>query len=112
VESLANDRRIVQRVLSEYAEIPYFYGDIRNQVVFDTERDHYLVITTGRNWDGLLVHDCSLHIDLINGKFWIQHDATDRPVALELEAAGVPKDLIVLGFREPKIRPYTGYAVA
>ncbi|HIE29079.1 TPA: hypothetical protein EYP66_17540 [Candidatus Poribacteria bacterium] len=32
-------------------------------------------------------------------------------IADELEEAGVPKDKIVLGFRSPDVRKYTGYAV-
>ncbi|MDE0468133.1 MAG: element excision factor XisI family protein [Candidatus Poribacteria bacterium] len=32
-------------------------------------------------------------------------------IAPELERYGVPKEHIVLGFRSPDIRPYTGYAV-
>ena len=34
------------------------------------------------------------------------------PVTEELIQAGVPKEDIVLGFHEPEIRPYTGFAVA
>jgi hypothetical protein len=33
-------------------------------------------------------------------------------VAEDLVQAGVPRDAIVLGFRPPHVRQYTGYAVA
>lgn len=112
MDTLSDDRRIIRAILSDFAAIPYAHGDLRSQAIFDTEGDHYLLLTTGTDEDGRHVHYCVFHVDLIGGKFWVQHDATDRPIALELEDAGVPKNRIVLGFREPKIRPYTGYAVA
>jgi hypothetical protein len=49
---------------------------------------------------------------LIDGKCWIQRDGTETGIAHDLEAAGIPKDRIVLGFRPPEVRPLTGYAVA
>ncbi len=112
MDTLSEDRRIIRAILSDFAAIPHDCRDLRSVVIFDTEGDHYLLITTGTDEDGRHVHHTVFHVDLIDGKFWVQHDATDRPIALELEAAGVPKSRIVLGFREPKIRPYTGYAVA
>ena len=63
-------------------------------------------------WDGRRVHGCLIHIDLIDGKCWIQRDGTESGIALELEAAGIPKDHIVLAFRPPEVRQHTGYAVA
>ncbi len=42
---------------------------------------------------------------------WIQHDGTNRPVAEELMAAGIPREDIVLGFHPADVRPLTGFAV-
>lgn len=53
-----------------------------------------------------------LHLDIIDGKVWIQHDGTEEGVASELTAAGIPKESIVLGFRHPRVREHTGFAVA
>jgi hypothetical protein len=39
-----------------------------------------------------------LHIDIIDHKLWIQHDRTEEGVAVDLVAAGIPKEQIVLGF--------------
>ena len=103
-------RAIIERVLTEYAKYPYSYGEIERQLVFDRERDHYLLLSVG--WDKSRVHGCVIHIDLIDGKCWIQRDGTETGVAHDLEAAGIPKDRIVLAFKSPKIRPHTGYAVA
>jgi hypothetical protein len=49
---------------------------------------------------------------LIGGKIWIQYDGTEEGVATELLEAGVPKAHIVLGFRHPRERKYSGRAVA
>jgi XisI protein len=73
------------------------------------KRDH--VIAEG--WDGEeRVHFIVAHLEIIDGKIWIQADNTDVVIARELEAAGVPKTDIVLGFRPPSIRPLTEYAAA
>jgi len=53
-----------------------------------------------------------LHIDVIDNLVWIQQDGTEDGIAYELEKAGIPKSSIVLGFHEPEVRQYTGYAVA
>jgi hypothetical protein len=97
-------------VLTEYAQIPYAYGDIQTQTVFDRAGDHYLLVNVG--WDNRRIHGCLVHVDLLNGKLWIQRDGTEYGIARELEDAGVPKDHIVLAFRSPEIRKHTGYAVA
>ncbi|WP_347239853.1 element excision factor XisI family protein [Oscillatoria sp. FACHB-1406] len=43
---------------------------------------------------------------------WVQHDGTEIEMADELVKLGVPKEDIVLGFQEPFVRPYTGFAVS
>lgn len=104
-------RQVIERVLNEYAAIPYSYAPITAEVVFDRNRDRYLWMDVG--WDGdRRVHGCLVHIDIIDGKIWIQRDGTEEGVAADLERAGIPKEHIVLGFRPPELRPYTGYAVA
>jgi hypothetical protein len=108
--SLDSYRSIIENVLTEYSKYPYSYGQIERQLVFDRTRDHYLLMSVG--WDKRRVHGSLVHIDLIDGKCWIQRDGTESGIALELEAAGIPKDRIVLAFKSPKIRPLTGYAIA
>ncbi|MHC5722687.1 MAG: element excision factor XisI family protein [Nostoc sp.] len=43
------------------------------------------------------IHGCLVHIDLIDGKIWIQRDGTEEGIAADLERAGIPKEHIVLG---------------
>jgi hypothetical protein len=104
-------RQIVEASLREYTRIPYAYGDIHTEAAFDQEYDRYLLVNVG--WDnGQRVHTCLVHIDIIDGKVWIQRDDTEDGIAQALVEAGIPKEQIVLGFRAPEVRPYTGYAVA
>ncbi|MEH1926903.1 XisI protein [Nostoc sp.] len=104
-------RQVIETILSEYASLPYSYANIQSEVVFDRTRDRYLWMDVG--WDSdRRIHGCLVHIDLIDGKIWIQRDGTEEGIAADLEQAGIPKEHIVLGFRPPELRPYTGYAVA
>jgi hypothetical protein len=105
------DRAIIERVLTEYAAIPYSHGDVELQTVFDRESDRYLVMLVGRE-GRRRVHGCLIHVDLQGDKLWIQRDGTEHGVARDFIAAGVPKERIVLAFHAPEDRPYTDYAVA
>lgn len=102
-------RQIIERVLTDYAQVRYAYGEIQTEIVFDCERGHYLLMNVG--WDQVRVHGCLVHVDLIDGKAWIQRDGTEEGIAADLEAAGIPKEHIVLAFRSPEVRKYSGYAV-
>ncbi|WP_249213848.1 MULTISPECIES: element excision factor XisI family protein [unclassified Synechocystis] len=44
--------------------------------------------------------------------YWVQRDGTEDGIANELVANGIPKEVIVLGFHEPSVRPHTGFAIA
>jgi len=96
--------------VTEYSRHPYAYGQIERQLVFDRARDHCLLMSVGS--DKQRVHGSLVHIDLIDGKCWIRRDGTETGIALELEAAGIPNDRIVLAFQPPELRPIAGYAVA
>ncbi len=102
-------REIVARVIEEYARYKPSHGQIGTEAIVDRGRDHYEVMHVG--WDGVRrVHGSVIHLDIINGKVWIQYDGTSRPVADELVAAGIPKEDIVLGFHPMEVRQHTGFA--
>ena len=104
-------RQLIEKVLREYASVPYAHGEVHTEVVLDEANDHYLLVNVG--WrNGRRVHGSLVHIDIIDGKIWIQRDGTEQGIANELVEAGVPKDCIVLGFRAPEVRPYPEFAVA
>jgi hypothetical protein len=109
--SLDRYRELICRILTDLAKIDHSQRDLTSRTVFDREQDSYLVVTTG--WDDLRrVDHIVAHFDIIDGKIWAQADNTNLGLVRELEAAGVPKQDIVLGFRHPNVRPLTEYAVA
>src|SRR5438034_11636415 len=103
-------RLIVRRLIEEYASYIPANGQIETEAIVDPDHDHYEVMHVG--WDGVRrVHGSVVHIDIIDGKVWIQYDGTSCAVAEELVAAGIPQQDIVLGFHPSEVRPQTGYAV-
>jgi XisI protein len=117
--NLEQYRQLICSILTEHTKIPYSYGDIQHETIFDKEQDRYLVMILGREPVPELsvtatrrVHGCLIHIDIIDGKIWIQRDGTEEGVATELIRAGVPKDRIVLGFRSEELRKDSEFATA
>ncbi len=105
------DRQLIERILVDYAKVPYSYGDYQLHTVFDRARDHYLLMIVG--WDGIRrEHGCLVHVDLIGDKFWIQRDGTEYGIGQELLDAGVPRSRIVLAFHSLAKRRLTDFAVA
>ncbi len=110
MDTLNKYRKAVRDLIEEYASLEPSYGEISTEIVVDDEKGHYEIMQMG--WLGSQrIHGSVIHIDLIDGKIWIQYDGTSPGVAHELVEAGVPREAIVLGFRPPHIRPHTGFGV-
>lgn len=104
-------RDIVENLLTEIAQLSQSDSSIQDKTLFDRMTDSYAIIEEG--WEnGSRVHEILIHLEISNGKIWIQADNTDLAIARELENAGIPKSDIVLGFHPPDVRPYTEYAPA
>ncbi|OIN60234.1 XisI protein [Arsenicibacter rosenii] len=107
-------RHAIIEVLTFYANTPSLTigeNQIEEQLILDTERDHYQILTIG--WEnGKRVYYPVFHVDIRDGKIWIQEDATDFDLVSQLESRGVAKSDIVLGFQPPYKRALSGYAVA
>jgi hypothetical protein len=111
MDKLKKYRETIEKILSEYAAIAYAYGDIERRTIFNHKTDSYLLYVVG--WDGReRVHGIISHIDIIDGKIWIQRDGTEDGLAADLEREGVPKNDIVLAFHAPELRKHTEYAIA
>jgi hypothetical protein len=109
MDRLDNYRAIVRRLIEEYASYKPAYGDIRTEAVVDRDRDHYEVMQVG--WDRhRRVHGSIIHIDIRDGKVWIEYNGTDCDIGEEMVAAGIPKQDIVLGFQPAELRTVLGYA--
>ena len=109
MERIEKYREIIMRVFREYTEVSPAHGDLTDEIIVDRDSDRYLWMTRGYQ-KHKRIHACVVRIDIIDGKLWIQQDNTEG-IAPELERFGIPKEHIVLGFRSPDIRQYTGYAV-
>jgi len=100
---------LIKRVVREHARIKPSYENIAVEVICDDAQGHYEVMYAG--WVGdRRVHGSALHIDLRDGKIWIQHDGTEHGVATEFMAAGVPPKDLVLAFHAPEDRKHTPFA--
>lgn len=102
-------RDILRRVMGEYVQWSSGTG-IKSELIEDVGGNHFQVLRYGRERNTYL-HGTIVHADIIGDKIWIQYDGTDRPLAEELAAAGIPKDQIVLGFKSPRVRALGEYAV-
>ncbi len=104
-------RALIQTYLSEYVSAPIANGEIESYTVFDTQQDHYQAMNVG--WDGhRRVYGCVLHLDIRDGKIWVQQNTTEQQVAHDLMEMGVLRENIVLGFQAPNMRKYTGFGAA
>ncbi len=105
-------REIIKKTLADFAAIPYpDVLTLKAKTVFDEAADIYLIVMEG--WqDVRRLHGCLVHVEIKDGKVWIQQDGTEHGVATDLLAAGIPKDRIVLGFKSPQSRVHTGFAIA
>ncbi len=110
MDKIDHYRNIIRQVLQPYRVVRYAGSpNLQNQLIFDNENEHYLVMTVG--WDGETpVRDCVFHLDIVDGKVWIQEDNPDSDIASMLMDAGIPKSDIVLGFQSPAIRRFTSFA--
>jgi hypothetical protein len=103
-------RKLIQELLIAYSEIKSSNEEVEPEIVFDLQRDRYQVVHVG--WSNKRrIYGCVLHLDIKGEKIWIQHDGTEGGIANELVEHGVPKQDIVLAYKSPFRRKYSGFAV-
>ncbi|MFM2320389.1 MAG: hypothetical protein RLZZ215_3010 [Pseudomonadota bacterium] len=111
MDKIASYRHYIKQVLKTYAELPTGDEQIKREIVFDLEHDHYQVLIIG--WKGhQRFHSIVIHADIIGEQIWIQYDMTETGIANDFVALGVPKEDIVLAFHAPYKRKYTGYGIS
>jgi hypothetical protein len=113
MERLAQYRQSIRQLLTAHASLEQSNSgtEIECQLIFDTEHDHYQLLDMG--WEELKrVYNCFIHLNIKDGKIWIQRNMTEIDLAQELVEMGVPKEDIVLGLHPQYKRPLTGYGVA
>ena len=111
MDRLTQYREAVRTLLTQYSQDKPANGEIEVQLLFDTERDHYQLVDLG--WDEQRrIYNCVMHLDIQDGKVWIQRNQTDERIAEQLVALGVAQADIILGLQPPHLRQYTEYGVA
>ena len=111
MDRVASYRQIIKHIIAEYAALKPSYGDIEVETIFDESHDHYEMIYTSWN-EWRRVHGTVIHVDIRDGKVWIQHDGTEDSIAYEFLDAGIPHEYIVLAFHPPQARKHTPFAVS
>jgi hypothetical protein len=103
-------RTYIQQLLKQHAKYKAAHGEVEAQTIFDKENDRYLLVHVG--WNGShRIYGCVLHLDIKDGKIWVQQDGTELGIANELVELGVPTQDIVLGFHSAFMRKFTEFAV-
>ncbi|WP_341734707.1 XisI protein [Microcoleus sp. EPA2] len=101
-------RKLIQSIIEKHSTCDYEDPEVESQIAFDGDR--YLMFHVGWRGEGR-VYGCVIHIEIKDGKIWIQRDGTEVGIANELIESGVPKSDIVLGYRSPYMRKFTELAV-
>lgn len=110
MDRIVQYRQIIMQLLDEYAQYKPSNGDIEMETIFDTEKDRYQLVALG--WEGKKrIYGSVIHVEIKNGKVWLQNDSTDSEIANQLAELGIPKEHIILAFYHERHRPYTGFAV-
>lgn len=100
----------VQDLLSKLAAYGGIDTDVETQLIFDTVRNHYQLAHVGwRNEHR--IYGCVVHLDIKDGKIWVQHNGTEFDISIRLLEMGIPKQNIVNGFHTSYMRQFTEFAV-
>jgi XisI protein len=100
----------IQSLLTELAAYGSKDSEVESQLVFDVERNHYQLMHVGwRNKHR--IYGCVVHLDIKDGKIWIQHNGTEFDIAVKLAEMCIAKQNIVNGFHSSYMRQFTEFAV-
>jgi hypothetical protein len=104
-------RQYIQELLTQRAKLRSPSDPVESETIFDIVSDRYQLVNVGWKDASTRIYGCVLHVDIKDGKIWIQHDGTEDAIADQLVALGVPKQDIVLAYHAPHVRQYTEFAV-
>ncbi len=111
MDNLSLYRQYIQELLTERAKLRSPFDPVASETIFDTISDRYQLVNVGWKDASTRIYGCVLHVDIKDGKIWVQHDGTEDAIADQLVARGVPKQDIVLAYHAPHVRQYTDFAV-
>jgi hypothetical protein len=111
MDKLSLYRQYIQELLTQRAKLRSPFDPVESETIFDTVSDRYQLVNVGWKDASTRIYGCVLHVDIKDGKIWVQHDGTEDAIADQLVALGVPKQDIVLAYHAPHVRHYTEFAV-
>lgn len=110
MDKLEKYRQFIKEILIEHAQISTTTDTVKEELIFDSEHDHYQLAYVG--WQGdKRIFGPVMHFDIENGKIWIQYNGTEEEIAQRLVDMGVPPSDIIIGFHSPFKRQFTPYAI-
>lgn len=105
-----NYPQIIVDLLKEHLNDRTKADSVETQLIIDPLNHHYQLLFVG--WQGeKRIYACPIHIDIKDGKIWIQQDFTEAGIAQQLTERGVLKSDIVLGFRSSFMRQLSEFAL-
>jgi XisI protein len=111
MENLTPYQIAIQTILSEYAEYMATSGELSLQTLFDTKNNHYQILVLG--WQGnKRIYNNLLHLDIIDGKIWVQNNNTQFTLVEDFERFSIAKQDIVNGLIPARRRKFSAFAVA
>jgi hypothetical protein len=111
MDKLESYRQLIQELLTARAKLRSPNDPIKSQTIFDRDGDHYQLVNLGWKNNNTRIYGCAIHVDIIDGKIWVQHDGTEDAIADQLVEKGVPAPEIVLAYHPPNVRQYTEFAI-
>lgn len=97
--SLKFYQKCIKNLLSSYEKFKDENSKV--ELIFDDERMHYMAIWVG--WHQYKrVHQCAIHIDILDDSIIIQCNDTEDLIVQELVKMGIAEDKIHLGFIHPE----------
>jgi XisI protein len=111
MERVKKYEKVIADVLKEYqSRFRQTSQDISNHIIVDDKNHHYQFLWLG--WKGdKQIFNVAFHIDILDGKIWVQKDNTETGIANLLTERGIPKKDIVLAFYPPAHRELTEFAI-
>ena len=94
MDKTTNYRRILSRLVNDYASYRPSHGQLEPIAVCDPKNDNYLLLHVG--WDNIRrLHATVLHLRLRDGCVLIEEDGLEHGVMQDLLDAGIPPRDIV-----------------
>ncbi len=112
MDKLVNYRNWIKELLTNYADHhSNKKKDVEEELIFDENRDHYQIMAVG--WENRRrVYFSIFHLNIKDGKIWLQENSADYNIVDDLLERGVPPSDIVIGFLPAHVRATTEFAVA